>query len=125
MSHLSKIKTKLTNQNILEKTLDDLNINWENSYDKKIRKQNIKIWNNSHSLKYTAELVWQNSCYELIADSETWTEKKLIDAVLEKVQQKYAYNTIFEESTSKGFSKVENCRMEDGSLRLVLEKWMP
>nr|BBI37147.1 Conserved hypothetical plastid protein [Palmaria palmata] len=124
MSHLSKIKTKVLNAPTLTKTLDKLGINWE-YLDKNQTNLHpaIKLWSGNGELEYSAEMRWSQQSYDLSADSNTWQGKRLLDAIAEKIQQQYAYNIILEEGAKQGFSNIENDILQDGSLRLVLEKW--
>lgn len=124
MSHLSKITTKITNFKTLKKTLSELKINWQYLKDENFTTTpSITLWSNYEEVNYNAELKWSLSSYELTADSTTWQGKRMLDTITDKIQQRYAYNTIITEGKKKGFSNIENNVLKDGSLRLILEKW--
>ena len=125
MSHLSKIKTKITDTKILKKTLTDLNIGWnEFIHDNRIEKSTLELRISNHQKsEYDATMAWDVQSYELCADSNTWQEKRLIDAIVEKIHQKYAYNVILNESGKQGFDNTKTNVLQNGSLRIVLERW--
>ena len=125
MSHLSKIKTKITDQEILKTTLNDLKLDWQektNTIDKEPNSIHLMI-NNMKDFTSEAHLSWDGHSYELIADSNTWQQKRLLDAILEKIHQKYAHNIIMHESIKQGFNNIDTNVLQDGSLRIVLERW--
>ena len=73
--------------------------------------------------KHEAHFIWDGNSYELTADSETWQQKRLLDAIIEKIHQKYAHNMIMIESMKHGFNHTDTNILQDGSLRIVLERW--
>nr|YP_009312998.1 Hypothetical protein ycf35 [Dermonema virens]SCW21252.1 Hypothetical protein ycf35 [Dermonema virens] len=126
MSHLSKIKTRIIDTEVLLKTLTDLNIEHEQNPDTNSNKPCVKLNNNlmSNSSSY-AVFTWQNDTYQLEADSAVWQDKRLVEFWNEKIQQKYAYNMILKEGFKQGFNEIQtsSTNKADGSIRLVLEKW--
>nr|YP_009313614.1 Hypothetical protein ycf35 [Helminthocladia australis]SCW21868.1 Hypothetical protein ycf35 [Helminthocladia australis] len=128
MSHLSKIKTKIIDTNILLKTLNDLEIPHTQKNIANHQMPCIKIDNNLLSKKSSyAEFIWNEDTYELHADSAVWQDKRLIEFWNEKIHQQYAYNMILNEGFKQGFTEIssesKHTHKNDGSVRLVLEKW--
>ena len=119
MSHLSKIKTKIKNKIVLQQSLKDLNILSRTSPEL----QDIHIYSEDTSLSYNVLFKWEENNYEFVADSSTWQEKNMLSSLLEKIQQRYAYNTILTASRDEGFQHVEQEILNDGSMRIILEKW--
>ena len=126
MSHFTKIKTKLYDRVTIEKSLSDLNIEWE-SEGTKIRGYNnqehsadiIIRQNNKHDIGFK----WNNSEYELVADLMFWDQSYSVDKFLNQVHQRYAFNLITKESEEQSLQFVETENLEDGSIRLLLRKF--
>ena len=126
MSHFTKIKTKLYDRVTIEKSLSDLNIEWESGAEK------IRGYNNQ---EYSADIVirqknnydigfrWNNNEYELVADLMFWDQSYSIDKFLNKLHQRYAFNLITKVSEEQNLESVESGNLEDGSIRLVLRKF--
>ena len=126
MSHFTKIKTKLYDRVTIEKSLSDLNIEWE-SEGTKIRGYNnqehsayiIMRQNNKHDIGFK----WNNSEYELVADLMFWDQSYSVDKFLNQVHQRYAFNLITKVSEEQSLQFVETENLEDGSIRLLLRKF--
>ena len=126
MSHFTKIKTKLYDRVTIEKSLSDLNIEWESGAEK------IRGYNNQ---EYSADIVirqknnydigfrWNNNEYELVADLMFWDQSYSIDKFLNQVHQRYAFNLITKVSEEQHLEFVETGNFEDGSIRLLLRKF--
>jgi hypothetical protein len=46
-----------------------------------------------------------------------------LDGTLARIQQEYAERTILEKTKNEGFSIVERCEEEDGTIRIVVRRW--
>ena len=126
MSHFTKIKTKLYDRVIIEKSLSELNIEWESGAEK------IRGYNNQ---EYPADIVirqknnydigfrWNNNEYELVADLMFWDQSYSLDKFLNQVHQRYAFNLIAKVSEEQDLEFVESGNLEDGSIRLLLRKF--
>ena len=126
MSHFTKIKTKLYDRVTLEKSLLDLNIEW-NKETKTIRgynnqKQSAEIvipQQNNHDIGFK----WNGTEYELVADLMFWDQKYSVNKFLNQVNQRYAFNLITKVSEEQNFQYVEAENQQDGSIRLLLRKF--
>ena len=125
MSHFTKIKTKLYDRLTIEKSLTDLNIEWESSAGK------IKGYNNQEHLadivihqknKHDIGFKWNNNQYEFVADLMFWDQSYSVDKFLNKVHQRYAFNFITKVTEEQSLEFVETENLEDGSIRLLLKK---
>ena len=126
MSHFTKIKTKLYDRLTIEKSLMDLNLEWE------ANGQKIRGYNNQ---EHSAEIVirqknnhdigfkWNNNEYELVADLMFWDQSYSVDKFLNQVHQRYAFNLITKVSEEQSLQFVETENLEDGSIRLLLRKF--
>ena len=52
-----------------------------------------------------------------------WQQPWPIDLFLNKITQRYAYNSIVKMSASKGFQTIEEVKEKNGSVRLTLQRW--
>jgi hypothetical protein len=126
MSHFTKIKTKLYNLETLKKSLSDLNIDWT------VQTTNVRGYQNT---THEAELViqqsnqhdigfkWNGTEYELVTDLMFWSQDISVDKFLNRVNQRYAYNSIIGVSEKEGFNFTKTETSEDGSIRLVLRRF--
>ena len=126
MSHFTKIKTKLYNLETLKKSLSDLNIDWTSQTN------NVRGYQNT---THEAELViqqdnkhdigfkWNGVEYELVTDLMFWAQDTSVDKFLNRINQRYAYNSIIGVSEKEGFNFTQTETNEDGSIRLVLRRF--
>ena len=126
MSHFTKIKTKLYDKMTIEKSLSDLNIEWEtgatNVRGYKNQDQSAEIvirQDNKHDIGFK----WNGNEYELVADLMFWDQKYSVNKFLNQVNQRYAYNLISKVSEEQNFQYVESETQQDGSIRLSLKKF--
>ena len=126
MSHFTKIKTKLYDRMTIEKSLSDLNIEWEtgatNVRGYKNQDQSAEIvirQDNKHDIGFK----WNGNEYELVADLMFWDQKYSVNKFLNQVKQYYAYNLISKVSEEQNFQYVESETQQDGSIRLLLKKF--
>ena len=126
MSHFTKIKTKLYDRVTIEKSLSDLNLEWEGS-EKKIRGYNnqehsadiVIRQNNNHDIGFK----WNNNEYELVADLMFLDQTYSVDKFLNQIHQRYAFNLITKVSEEQSLQFVETENLEDGSIRLLVRKF--
>ena len=126
MSHFTKIKTKLYDRVTIEKSLSDLNIQWESGAEKirgyKDQEHLADIvirQNNNHDIGFK----WNNNEYELVTDLMFWDQTYSVDKFLNQVNQRYAYNSIIQMSEREGFQLAQSKNPQDGSVRLLLRKF--
>jgi hypothetical protein len=72
---------------------------------------------------YDVGFQWNGSEYALVADMQFWQQPWTVESFLRKVTQGYAIATVMGESSEQGFSLSEQQVREDGSVRLVLQRW--
>jgi len=126
MSHFSKIKTSLKDLNLLQKSLSDLgvscdeNINTLNGYKSQTCFANLVIkQNNNYDIGFT----WNGTEYQLVADLQFWQQPWSVDLFLDKVTQRYAYNSILKATQLQGFQAIEEVTQENGSIKMILQRW--
>lgn len=126
MSHFSQIKTQIRNLTSLQAALSDLGIDWKpgpreiRGYRGQTYKADIAIeQNNGYDIGFS----WNGTEYELVADLQFWEQAWSVNRFLSMVTQRYAYHTVINETAKQGFQLAEQQKNEDGSIRLVLQRW--
>ena len=126
MSHFSNIKTKIRNLSSLKAALSDMEIDWKagpksvRGYQGQTHNAEIVVEQDNN---YDIGFSWNGQEYELVSDLQYWQQPLTVDAFLQKVTQRYAYQTVLAESNKQGFQVAEQQKNEDGSIRLVVQRW--
>ncbi|MEL7052042.1 MAG: DUF1257 domain-containing protein [Cyanobacteria bacterium J06588_5] len=128
MSHFSQIKTKLRNLSSLQLALNDAGVSWQagpkavRGYQGDTTTAEVVIeQENGYDVGFKHNA--QTGDYELVADLQYWQQPMSVEGFLNQVTQRYAYHTVVNESAVKGFQVSEQVANEDGSIRLVLQRW--
>lgn len=126
MSHFSNIKTQIRNLDSLQAALTDLGIDWKSGPEtvRGYRGQNrtaevVVEQDNNYDIGFS----WNGKEYELVADLQYWQQAWSVDGFLSRVTQRYAYNTVMTETAKQGFQVAEQQKNQDGSIRLVMQRW--
>ncbi|MBE9223143.1 DUF1257 domain-containing protein [Cyanobacterium stanieri LEGE 03274] len=126
MSHFSSIKTQIRNLTSLKSALNDLKIDWKEGpsevrgYQGQTSKADLVI---AQENNYDIGFSWNGQHYELVADLQYWQQPWTVDGFLQRVTQNYALHTVLTESSQQGFAVTEQQKNEDGSIRLVVQRW--
>ena len=126
MSHFSNIKTKIRNLDSLKAALRDLNLDWKDGsgsvrgYQGLTHQAQVAIKQDNG---YDFGFCWNGNEYELVADLQYWQQPLTVEGFLRQVTQRYAYHTVVEETANQGFTISEEAKNEDGSIRLVVQRW--
>jgi Protein of unknown function (DUF1257) len=126
MSHFSQIKTQIRNVESLKEALTDLNIDWKQGpravrgYRGQTHDAEITIEQDNG---YDIGFEWNGKEYELVADLQYWQQDLSVEGFLRKVTQRYAFQTVMKETARAGFQVAEQQKNEDGSIRLVVQRW--
>ena len=126
MSHFSQIKTQIRNLDSLQAALTELGIDWEagprkvRGYRGQTRNAEITIeQDNGYDLGFS----WNGHEYELVADLQYWNQPLTVNGFLQRITQRYAYHTIVQETARQGFQVTEQQQNNDGSIRLLVQRW--
>ncbi|GAC1457417.1 MAG: DUF1257 domain-containing protein [Chamaesiphon sp.] len=126
MSHFSNIKTQIRNLSSLQSALTDLGIDWKpgpqsvQGYRGQTQTAEVVIeQDNGYGIGFSSN----GQEYELVADLQFWQQAWSVDRFLNKVTQRYAYHTVLSETSRQGFQIAEQEKNEDGSIRLVVQRW--
>jgi Protein of unknown function (DUF1257) len=126
MSHFSQIKTQIRNLTSLQAALTDLGIDWKPGPDKvrgykgQTRDAEVTI---EQENGYDIGFSWNGSEYELVADLQYWQQACSVEGFVKQVTQRYAYHTVLSQAVKQGFQVAEQQNNEDGSIRLVVQRW--
>ncbi len=126
MSHFSQIKTQIRNLSSLQAALNDLEISWKlgpatvRGYQGQTQNAEIVIEQDN---QYDVGFRWNGSEYELVADLQYWQQPLTVKGFLNQVSQRYAYHTVMSASAQEGFQLAQEQKNEDGSIRLVVQRW--
>jgi len=126
MSHFSVIKTKIRNLPALKASLKELGLNpiegitSVKGYQGQIRQAELVLRQDND---YDIGFSWNGHEYELVADLQYWNQPLSVEGFLHKVTQGYALHTVLTEANKEGFQIAEQQRNEDGSIRLVVQRW--
>jgi Protein of unknown function (DUF1257) len=127
MSHFSNIKTKIRNVESLTAALTDLGIEWKagpesvRGYQGDTRTAAVIIkQENGYDIGFSSNADHE---YELITDLQFWEQNWSVDRFLSQVTQRYAYHTVVTEATKQGFQVAEERNQQDGSIKLVVQRW--
>jgi hypothetical protein len=126
MSHFSNIKTQIRNLTSLKAALSDMEIGWKEGptsvkgYQGQTRTAEVLIEQNND---YDIGFAWNGHEYELVADLQYWQQPLSVEGFLKRLTQGYAYHTVVNETSKQGFAVTEQQKNEDGSIRLVVQRW--
>ncbi|NES07081.1 MAG: DUF1257 domain-containing protein [Okeania sp. SIO2F4] len=126
MSHFSQIKTQIRNLKSLQSALTDLGIDWKSGptevrgYRGQTSTAEVVIEQNNG---YDLGFVWNGNEYELVADLQFWQQASSVDRFINMVTQRYAFQTVVNETAKQGFQVTEQQKNKDGSVRLVVQRW--
>jgi len=125
MSHFTTIKTEILDPEILKKTLSDLKFDFKENgkilgYEGRIENVDIavKIFGNP-CLGFSKKCGEGN--YEIRGVIEVLNHKE-VKRSINLIQSEYAYRKIIHETRKRGFSLVQEERLQTGTIKLVLRK---
>ena len=126
MSHFSQIKTQIRNLASLQAALTDLGIDWKPG-SKAVRGYRGQTHNAEITIEqdngYDLGFSWNGEEYEMVADLQYWQQPLSVDGFLRQITQRYAYHTVINETARQGFQVTEQQKNEDGSIRLLVQRW--
>ncbi|WP_416672650.1 DUF1257 domain-containing protein [Egbenema bharatensis] len=126
MSHFSQIKTQIRDLTALQSALTDLGISWKSGPQpiRGYRGQTVDAeiviqQDNGYDVGFSRN----QEQYELVADLQYWQQPLSVEGFIKRVTQRYAYHTVLQETERQGFQLSEQQQQQDGSIRLVLQRW--
>ncbi|NJN32020.1 MAG: DUF1257 domain-containing protein [Synechococcales cyanobacterium RM1_1_8] len=126
MSHFSSIKTQIRDLNALQQALSDLQVDWKSGphpvrgYQGDSRTAEVVI---EQENGYDVGFGWNGQEYELVADLQYWQQPLTVNRFLSQVTQRYAINSVLSSTADQGFQVAEQVSNQDGTVRLVVQRW--
>ncbi|MEB3827725.1 DUF1257 domain-containing protein [Phormidium sp. CCY1219] len=124
MSHFTTIKVQIKQGEILQECLQELGYCVER--DRKVRGYGGKTTKADYVIKqpngYDIGFRRQANRYELVAD--LWGARINAEELVNAIGQKYAYKTLMTSVQEQGFSVETEETLEDGTMRVVVGRWM-
>jgi hypothetical protein len=126
MSHFSQIKTQIRDLTALQAALSDLGMEWKSGpqpvkgYRGQTQTADVVIeQENGYDIGFSRK----DQGYELVADLQYWQQPLSVQGFLNRLTQRYAYHAVLQETARQGFQLAEQQQQQDGSIRLVLQRW--
>ena len=124
MSHFTTIKVQIKNGDVLYQILQELgyqvaqNTQVRGYMGNKTKAEYVIKQANGYDLGFRQ----QGEIYELVADF--WGANINQQEFINQISQKYAHRTLMETIQTEGFSVEEEEVLEDGTMRVVVGKWV-
>ncbi len=122
MSHFTRVKTQLTDIQMVKRALEDLGhtvaSGTVHGYGGQETKADITV-----RLDDRVDVGFRQDGKTVSMVGDFWGSYAKPDEFLKKVAQRYAYLTVIEQTTQQGWQKVTEETQADGSVRLVLQRW--
>nr|YP_009691347.1 Ycf35 [Laminaria digitata]QEG58105.1 Ycf35 [Laminaria digitata] len=127
MSHYTSIKTKYTNSNVLKKVINKLGYPYVEHNNNNIEvpvifSKSLKssIYENSYQ-NYLA-FKCNNLSYDIITDSQSWTQKEIISTFLKKLELNYGYSETIHQALDLGFVRSKVLTTNNKNNRFVFQR---
>ena len=128
MSHYTSITTKYTNLNVLKKVINKLGYPYtEQNLTKKIEVSVIHTKDlkssiyDSYSQNYLAFQSTKSS-YDMITDSQSWTQKEIINIFLNKLELNYGYLETINQALELGFIRSKVTIANNNNNRFIFQR---
>lgn len=124
MSHFTTIKVQIKNGEVLHQALQELGYQVERNtsvrgYQGDITQAEYVV---KQSNRYDLGFRRNGENYELVADF--WGAKIDQQAFINSITQKYAHKTLMATVQEQGFNVEEEETLEDGTVRVVVGRWV-
>ncbi len=110
----------------MKAALSDLDIDWKEGpcdvkgYQGKTHAAEVIIQQENG---FDVGFSWNGQEYALVADLQYWQQPWSVEGFLNRLTQRYAYQTVVTSGADQGFHVAEQQQAADGSLRVVLQRW--
>ena len=128
-SHFSVISSKITDKNILKKTLLEINKDFDiydgpliiNSYNNNKIKVDLAIKQDNF---YDIGFVLEDNVYNMVTDLQFWNQSIPPDLFMERVIKQYTINSILESCEELGFyTEHINTNLNTGFTKIIVSKY--
>lgn len=131
MSHFSRVKTKIRDRTLLTRCLSDMGYQVREGgtiqgYEGRQEVDLAVSSGKGYEIGFVAD---DEGCLDMVAD--WWGVRKRDRHAMEQVgehitriQKEYAVRNVIEQTRNQGFSVVEKNEESDGSVRIVVRRWI-
>lgn len=129
MSHFSTVKTELRDRQALVGALTDmghapqLGAIQVRGYRGQTVTAELAVAQD-HGADIGFRLNPETGCYELVTDLDLWRLSVPVERFLSQLSQRYALHTILAATAEEGFQVTEQTNHNDGSIELVVTRWV-
>jgi hypothetical protein len=122
MSKFVQIKTELRDLALIKQALDDLKIGYreQTRYVHTFSRKSSEVPILVTDKRVSFGLREANGVYEILGDDMQMVQ---IRAIMQPVQQRYAYHKVRAETEKAGFSLVEETVGKDNVIRMTVRRW--
>ena len=124
MSHFTQIRTRFSNTQLLEQTLQDLQLKYTKEFETSINPAYVEK-NHRLIIKQTSNspisFKWSGSEYELLLDQIFWAQPYSIEKFLNQIQQRYVLNSVLHVSENNNF-QLQQTKLNNGTIQILLRK---
>lgn len=128
MSHYTSIKTKYTNPNVLKKVINKLGYPYVEHNNNNIIEvpvifsKNLKSSIYENSYQNYLSFKSNNLSYDIITDSQSWTQKEIISTFLKKLELNYGYSETIHQALDLGFVRSKVLTTNNKNNRFVFQR---
>lgn len=132
MSHFSRLKTKLRDRDVLVQSLTEMGFSVRNG-------GRIRGYDGEHEVDFAVETDQRygigfveapDGSFDMVADSWVVSGRKQqkvlagLERTMERIQREYALKTVLASTQSEGYELVEQVCEGDGTVRIVVRRWV-
>ncbi|NDJ54671.1 MAG: DUF1257 domain-containing protein [Chloroflexi bacterium] len=122
MSHFTRVRTKLRNLQTVQQALEEMGYNVDSGavrgYAGMEAQADLVVKMDG---RYDIGFRKEDDTVVMVADF--WGLRIDRDQFMNELSQRYAYMTVVEQAETGGWQKVTEEVQEDGSIRLVIQRW--
>jgi len=128
MSHYTSIKTKYTSSKVLKKVINKLGHPYtEDNFAKKIEVSVIHpkdLKSSIYDIYSQNYLAFQSTkvSYDMITDSQSWTQKEIINTFLKKLELNYGYVETINQALDLGFVRSKVITSNNNNNRFIFQR---
>ncbi len=125
MSHFTKLKTKLTDKDVLVKALNALSYATQENVllDNPVNHEHEQVQVEVGITRYVGFKLEDDGTFHLVAELDAWEEPITVNRFIEKVTQAYARETVVDTVQNQGFTVVSEQKSVENTIEIIAEKW--
>ena len=144
MSHYTSIKTKYTNSKVLKTVINKLGYPYvEHKFQNRIMEKTPNLLKHNHNIEIAIDQLkplksaiyenshqnylafkLNNSSYNIITDSQSWTQKEKTNLFLKKLELNYGYSETIKQALELGFVRSKLITNNNNNNRFVFQRYV-